>query len=279
MKQYYRLIKPGIVYGNTMTALAAFVFASSTEFNFVLLGATLFGLAASIAGACVVNNVLDRDIDAHMERTKNRAIPTGRISVRSALLFAAVLFTLGTGTLFFFTNALTLLVTLFGVFVYVCVYTPAKRRTPYSTSIGAVAGAVPPVVGYVAVTSTLDTTALLLFLVLVCWQMTHFFSIAIFRLKDYSDAGLPVMPVHLGMFRTKVLMTLYVVLFAYASYALYAIRHLGHLYGVTLAVLSFGWFLLSLHGFRMQDTTTWARRMFFYSIIVLLLFSLTLALS
>jgi protoheme IX farnesyltransferase len=282
MKDYYRLIKPGIVYGNVLTALAAFVFATHRHFTaelFVLLLATLLGLALCIASACVINNILDRDIDARMERTSARAIPNGRISVQQALIFATVLFAAGCAVLLLLTNMLTFAVTLFGVLVYVGLYTPLKRCTIHSTIVGAVAGAVPPVVGYVAVTNMLDATALSLFLILVCWQMTHFFAIAIFRLKDYSEAGLPVMPVKLGLFRTKILMALYVVLFAYAALALYLVQNLGILYAGTLSLLSVGWFALSLYGFRTPDINRWAKRMFFYSIIVILLFSFVLAFS
>jgi protoheme IX farnesyltransferase len=163
MRTYYQLIKPGIVYGNAMTALAAFVFASTAPFNFPLLFATLFGLSFSIAAACVVNNIIDRDIDVHMERTKKRAIPTGQISIRKALIFAAVLGVIGFSLLFFYTNLYALFVTLFGVVVYLGLYTPLKRTTPHSTIVGALAGAVPPVVGYVAVTNELNGVAVLLF--------------------------------------------------------------------------------------------------------------------
>jgi protoheme IX farnesyltransferase len=138
---------------------------------------------------------------------------------------------------------------------------------------------VAPVVGYAAVTSTLDATALSLFFILVCWQMPHFFAIAIYRLKDYREAGLPVMPVRFGIPRTKIQMLIYTILFATAAFLLYFIRHLGLLYVFTLGALSFGWISLSLSGFSTRDSNKWARTMFFYSLVVILLFSLVLALS
>ncbi|HEV7121336.1 MAG TPA: protoheme IX farnesyltransferase, partial [Candidatus Paceibacterota bacterium] len=152
MRDYYRLAKPGIVYGNALPAIAAFLFASTRSgFSLLLFVAMLIGLSGCIASACVINNVIDRDIDARMERTKARAIPMKRISVRNALIFAGALLVVGCAVLFLFTNLLTLAVTLFGVFVYLCLYTPLKRISLHSTIVGAVAGAVPPVVGYVAV--------------------------------------------------------------------------------------------------------------------------------
>lgn len=279
MKTYYRLTKPGIVYGNAIPAIAAFIFASSQHVSVPLFLAMLVGLSLCIASSCVINNVIDRDIDTRMERTKARAIPAGKVSVRNALIFAGVLGIVGIAILYFFTNLLTLLVTLFGVFVYLALYTPAKRITPHSTIIGALSGAVPPVVGYVAVTNTLDATAFLLFLILVCWQMTHFFAIGIFRLKDYAAAKLPVMPVYLGILRTKVLMVIYAFLFAYAAFALFLVEQLGLVYSVPVGIFSIGWVVLGVSGFYAKDDSSWARRTFSYSIILLLVFSISLALS
>jgi protoheme IX farnesyltransferase len=279
MEDYYRLTKPGIVYGNALTALSAFVFASDKMVNLYVLGAMMLGLMLSIASACVINNICDRDIDIHMERTKERALPTGRISVQSASVFAFILFCVGTALLYFFVNTLALLVTLFGVFMYVLVYTPLKRVSIHSTVVGALAGAVPPVVGYVGVTNAFDTTSLLLFLILVCWQMTHFLAIAIFRVEEYRSAQIPVMSVRVGMFRSKVIMLVYALLFSFALFALSVVNHLGLLFTVPLGVLSLGWILLSIQGFRTRNDATWAKQLFFYSIAVLMIFSLLLALS
>jgi protoheme IX farnesyltransferase len=122
-------------------------------------------------------------------------------------------------------------------------------------------------------------TAIVLFLILVSWQMAHFFAIAIYRLADYRDAGLPVMPVRIGILPTKVAIASYTLVFAYAAYALYVVQHLGLLYAITMSLLSLCWIAFSFYGFCTRDTDRWARRMFFYSLIVILLFSLVLALS
>ncbi len=279
MTEYYRLTKPGIVYGNALTALAAFVFASKGAVNLGVLCAMMLGLMFSIASACVINNILDRDIDVHMERTKERALVTGRVSVRSAAIFAFVLFCIGSGVLYLFVNVLALLVTLCGVGMYLLVYTPLKRKSIHSTIVGALAGAVPPVVGYVAVTNALDTTSLLLFLILVCWQMTHFLAIAIFRVDEYRTADIPVMSVRVGMFRSKVIMVIYAFLFTFALYALALVNHLGRLFTIPLGILALIWIVLSLQGLRTANDARWAKQLFFYSIAVLMVFSLLLALS
>ncbi len=276
LRDYYRLAKPGIVYGNALVAFAAFLFASRDHVALSpLLG--LLGLLFVIGAACVINNIIDRDIDARMDRTKTRALVAGRISVGSALWFAATLALLGFGLLMGLANPLAALVALAGVIIYLALYTPAKRRTPYSTIIGAFSGAVPPLVGYAAATGTLDAAALVLFLCLICWQMTHFFAIGIFRADDYRAAGLPIMPLALGHERTKLLMVVYAVLFALAALALPAVRAVGLPYLLLMIPLCLGWIGASLYGYISSDERLWARRVFLYSLVVLLGWCLALA--
>ncbi len=279
MHLYYRLTKPGIVYGNAITAVAGFLFASGTSVDVGMLLAMLVGLSLTIAGSCVVNNVMDREIDAHMERTKERAIPTGRIPISHALVFAGTLLLTGLSTLLFLTNFLAFAITFAGVIVYVGLYTPAKSRTVHSTLIGAVAGAVPPVVGYTAASGVLDAVALLLFLILVAWQMVHFFAIAIFRVDEYRAAGVPVMAVSRGIQATKILMIIYTLLFMGGLYALYIIAGLGLFYALIMGILSLGWLTLATIGLWTPDDTHWAKRMFLYSIVILLIFSIVIAVA
>ncbi len=188
---YYRLAKPGIVYGNVLVALGGFFYVSGEPVDWVRLVAMAIGLGLIIASACAANNYLDRDIDARMARTKDRPLVTGEISLKNAKSFALVLGVLGTLTLGIGTNLLTTLMALFGLLVYVGAYTPLKRRTRHALFVGAVAGAMPPVVGYTAVANTLDLTALTLFAFLFVWQIGHFIAIAIYCYDDYTAAGIP----------------------------------------------------------------------------------------
>lgn len=282
MRRYYELIKPGIVYGNTLTTLAGYLFALHISHSSILwqtVAALLFGLAAVMGGACVLNNIIDRDIDTRMTRTKERAIPTGAISIRNAFWFGVLLLVFGFVLLSAFVSLLAFLIALVGAVIYVGVYTPAKRFTPQSTIIGALAGAVPPVVGYAAVTGVLDSYALVLFLILVTWQMAHFFSIALYRMEEYGAAGLPVMPLVVGTARTKMLMFFYIVSFSYAVYALYALGAPGKWYAVIMLPACLLWFALSVFGLFTKDTRHWARRMFFVSLVVLLCASFAIAFS
>ncbi len=191
-KTYYHLTKPGIIYGNSLVAVAAFFFASRGDVDWLLLLAMLGGLAFIIACGCVLNNIADRKMDAHMARTKKRAMVTGTISIPQALVFAVVLGLLGTFILGFYTNLLTLAVALLGLFVYAGLYTPLKPRSPFALFVGAFAGAVPPVAGYVAVTNMLDWYAVALFVALYLWQLPHFLAIAVYRYNEYTAAGVPL---------------------------------------------------------------------------------------
>lgn len=174
IKTYYELTKPGIIFGNAVTTTAGFLLASKGDIDWWLFFATLIGLSLIIASACVFNNYIDREIDQKMTRTKNRALAKGLIPVQRAITFAICLGLIGVAFLDLYTNPLTLLVALTGFFVYVVVYGICKRRSVYGTLVGSIAGGVPPVVGYCAVSNQFDTGALLLFTTVALWQMPHF---------------------------------------------------------------------------------------------------------
>jgi protoheme IX farnesyltransferase len=279
IKEYYRLTKPGIVYGNVLTTLAAYLFTSRWHIGFENFVATILGIALVIASACVFNNYFDRDIDKKMTRTKSRALVSGVIDVTYALLFGAVLGVVGFMLLFFFVNVLTGFVALVGFLVYIFAYTFSKRVTEWATEIGSIAGATPIVVGYTAVTGRFDLVALIFFLILVFWQMPHFYSIAMFRSGEYAAANIPVLPLKKGVHETKVRTLLYLSAFALAVFALTFFGYTGYTYALVMGVVTLVWFWRCIDGFSVQDDETWARKLFFFSLIVLLVFCAALALS
>jgi heme o synthase len=191
IRAYYELAKPRMVYGNLLVAAAAFAYASQAVSWPVLLGA-LLGLGCIIASACVFNNIYDRGIDARMERTKNRALVQGVVSVRGAFVFGIALLLVGLAVLFVFTNFVALAAALVGFIFYVFLYSPLKHRSPYALYVGAVAGATPPLVGYAAATGVLDYSAMLLFAFLFIWQLPHFWAIAVYRSDEYAAAQGPM---------------------------------------------------------------------------------------
>jgi protoheme IX farnesyltransferase len=276
-RAYYALAKPGIIRGNLMVVAAAFLFASKGTVDWWLLLETLAGVALVIASGCVFNNYIDRGIDKKMARTQNRALVTGEISGRAALTYAVLLGVAGFGTLAYFTHWLTVAVGFLGLFCYVVVYGIGKRRTVHGTIIGSISGALPPVAGYVAVTNRLDGAALLLFLVLVVWQMPHFYAIAMFRRDDYSSAGLPVLPVVRGMAAAKLQIVLYILAFVMVTTLMTTLGYAGWLYFAVMTAVGVVWTMKAYEGLKATDDVRWARKMFGYSLIALLAWSAAIA--
>lgn len=279
LRDYYVLTKPGIIQGNVMTTVAGFLLAAKGHVAIGLLLAAIGGTALVIASACVFNNVIDRNIDKKMSRTGKRALVKGTISVRSALLYATILGILGFAILLLFTNVLTTLLGLIGFVFYIIIYGIAKRRSEHGTLVGTIPGAMPIVAGYTAVTNQLDLGAWLLFLIMVIWQMPHFYGIAIFRIKDYAAAGIPVMPLKRGMASTKIQTMLYIAAFAAACIWLSNAHYTGITFAVGMTVVSLYWLWLGFKGWRTSDDTKWARGMFGFSLVVLLVMSVLLGIA
>jgi protoheme IX farnesyltransferase len=276
---YYRLTKPGIIRGNAITAIAGFLLAAKGHIDpWVFIG-MLVGISLVIASGCVFNNFLDRRIDAVMARTKKRAIPSGQVSVRAAIIYASVLGLLGIGALQVSTNPLTVFLAVFGLFAYVVLYGYAKRKTVYGTLVGSISGAIPVVVGYCAVTGRFDTGAIILFAILVVWQMPHFYAIAIYGLKDYEAAGIPVLPSVSGLRVTKIHMVSYIAAFipVVALLSFYGIT--GFSYLVVTVALAVTWLVLAFRGFSAASDKAWAGQLFRFSLIVLSVFSIMISIN
>lgn len=277
IKTYLLLTKPGIVIGNLMATAGAFLFASKAEVNFGLFLATICGLGLVIASACVFNNYIDRDIDKKMSRTQRRGIARGLVSGREALIYASLLGLSGSLILWGFTNLLTVGIALTGLFTYVVLYGIGKRASKYGTHIGSISGAVPPVVGYCAVSDRLDLAALILFLSLVFWQMPHFFAIAMYRFSDYKKAGIPTWPAKEGMYSTKKQIIFYIVAFCIASGALTFFGYTGYIYLAVMFLLFAYWLRIAISGLAISDDERWARRVFGGSLVVLTVFSVMIS--
>ncbi len=286
IKNYYTLTKPGIIYGNAIVALGGFFLASAGNIDLLLLVMTIVGLSLVIASSCVLNNYIDRDIDGYMERTKERALVRGTVPVKNAIIFAVFLGLLGICILYLYASTLALLIALIGAFFYVVVYSLwSKRQTVYGTLVGSISGAIPPVVGYVAVTGTLDAGAVILFIILCMWQMPHFYAITIYRYEDYAAAGVPVLPRINGIRETKIHISLYIIGLMFAIYALYAYQYTGAAYLVIMGVLCVIWLFMSLMGFKHKDVVgdvankKWARGVFLFSLVIIIVFSLTISIG
>lgn len=274
MINYYLITKPGIVLGNLVTVAAGFLLASRGTFFPFLFFITLLGLGFVMASACVFNNYLDRPLDQKMDRTKDRPLAKGIICAKRALFFASLLAAFGFALLFLLTNPITSVVAFVGFFVYVIVYTGWKSKTIYGTAIGSIAGAVPPVVGYTAVSQAIDSGALIFFAMLILWQMPHFFSIGLYRLEDYAKASIPILPLKKGIFRTKIHMVLYILSFMATAVLLNVYQYAGSIYLTTTAIAGTLWLIYCLKGFTSNDSIAFGKTMFRLSLIVITLISI-----
>lgn len=262
--------------GNGVTMAAGFALASE-GLNFSLFFATLMGMSLIIASACVFNNVIDREADQKMERTKNRALATGVISLKAALTFATILGIAGSVSLLLFSSPVALAIALLGFCVYVTLYSVYKYRTVHATLIGSIAGAVPPVIGYAAAANRLDLCSVVLFAMMVFWQMPHFYAIAIYRSDDYAAAKIPVLPLKKGLQATKIQMVFYVGLFIAAASLLPVLGFVRPMFLFASTMLGAGWLWLALQGFSVQNNRRWARKMFIFSLIVVMGISLAIS--
>jgi protoheme IX farnesyltransferase len=273
LRTYYLLTKPGIIMGNLITTGSAFILASRGHFAPWLFLATVAGLFCVIASACAFNNYIDREADGKMARTKARALPQGQITTRDALLFAGSLGLIGVLILSLYTNLLASFVAAAGFIIYVALYSFWKYHTSYATLVGSISGAVPPVVGYCAASGRLDAGAVLLFAILVLWQMPHFFAIALYRSDDYAAASIPVLPLVKGVYATKVQMLLYIIAFTGASLLLTLLGYAGYAYLTVAMLLSIAWLALGIQGFKNGNDQLWARQMFRLSLVIIVALS------
>lgn len=277
MNKVLQVTKPGIIFGNMVTMCGGFFLASHRHFDFWLLIVTFIGMALVIACGCIINNIIDSDIDSLMERTKNRVMVKGGMTVTAAIVYAIFFGILGFFILYTQTNTLTTLIALIGLFFYVVVYTFVfKRSSVYGTVVGGVSGAVPPLVGYCAVTNTFDSAAFALFMILFLWQIPHFYAIAIYRLNDYSNASIPVLPVKKGVMYTKLNMLVYLIAFVIAAIMPTVLGYAGKVYFFIALALGMIWLFIGLYGLIAKDDRKWARQMFLFSIILITVLSFSM---
>lgn len=278
LKEYVSITKPGIIMGNLISVLAGYFLAAKSEsVTLSLLAYTMVGVALVIASGCVVNNIFDRDIDRKMSRTQNRTLVQGGVNVDHAFLFAIVMLLIGTGLLYKMANSLSAVVVLLGYVFYVFFYTMWYKRTSvYGTLVGSVSGAIPPLVGYLAVTNYISLEAVLLFGLFCLWQMPHSYAIAMFRMQDYEQAGIPVLPVVKGIYKARQHMIAYVVAFSAVAFGLYAFGHTGYEYLVVAAISCYGWSKVTFRRMDESNYIQWSKSVFKTSLLVVTAFSTVL---
>ncbi|HEX8541474.1 MAG TPA: heme o synthase [Pseudomonas sp.] len=230
-RDYLELTKPKVVVLMLITSLVGMFLATRAGVPWAVLVFGNLGIACCAGGAAVVNHVVDRRIDALMARTHKRPIAVGRVSPRAALIFALILALSGQALLLAFTNQLTAWLTLASLLGYAVIYTGfLKRATPQNIVIGGLAGAAPPLLGWVAVTGHVSAEPLLLMLIIFAWTPPHFWALAIHRKEEYAKADIPMLPVTHGEHYTKVHIVFYTLILLSVSLLPYVIQMSGPLY-------------------------------------------------
>ena len=270
-QDYLTLCKPKVVSLIVFTAVVGMFLAtpSMVPWDVLIYGTIGIGLAAS--SAATINHVIDYRIDSIMARTMRRPLPEGRISVVNAIIFAWFLGTISMGILAFLVNPLTARLTALSLIGYGFIYSMfLKRATPQNIVIGGAAGAAPPVLGWTAVTGTLDPNSLLLFLIIFVWTPPHFWALAIYRRDDYAAADIPMLPVTHGVEFTRLQILLYTILLFVVTLLPYLVGMSGLFYLVGAVLLGAG-FLYYAILMRFNHDDRLAMRTFSYSIIYLML--------
>lgn len=277
-RDYVILAKPGIVALVLITTITGIYIGNRGLPDILLVFWTLVGTGLAASGAAILNNFHDRDIDILMERTSSRPMPKGNIKPSTAFTFGISLVAVSFFILAYFVNLLSAILAMAAAFVYVVIYTHLmKRRTPDATVIGGISGALPPMIGYVAVSGKLSFEAIILFLIMFIWQPPHFWFLAIKHAEDYKRANIPTMPVSKGIFATKVKILIF-------NAALFPVSLLPYFYGIAGKVYLMTAFSLSLFYLVLSIRLLFSKgekdvfRFFYYSILYLaVLFSVMVA--
>ena len=271
LASYIELTKPGIVCLSLTGALTGMYFANRgllPEWNIIIW--SFVTLAMAIAGSCTLNHYYDRDIDKLMARTSRRPLPAGLVPPVHALALGIVLVVGSISLMPLLVNPAATFLTAGAVFGYVVIYTMlAKRRTPWANQLGGIAGAMPPVIGYAAITGGLDTKALILFAIMVIWQQPHALSLALKYRKEYARAGVPVIPVAKGIQATKKRITLYSIVLLLVALLPYFYDMAGPIYLFTSIIISSVFLVFAIR--LLRSSREYDATLFLYSILYLVI--------
>jgi|TARA_B100001758_G_scaffold242652_1_gene251252 protoheme IX farnesyltransferase len=276
MKSYITILKPRLSLLVLVTAYLGFYLGIRSQGEYVfsydelyLLFYLLFGIFLSSSGSIVLNQVIEKDHDAKMQRTKNRPIPTGKISSLVATIYGFSLIVSGIVLLLFKTNAITALLSFLTVISYLLIYTPMKRFSTLNTLIGSVPGAIPPMGGWTAATGSLSEGSWVLFGILFCWQMPHFMAIAILYAKDYKQGGFKMLPSEYpGSKHTNYHILFFTIALLGTSIGLFALKLVGIFYIVGAAIIGMLFLSVALKVFyNINDNN--ARQLLYASFIYL----------
>ncbi len=239
LRSYYVLCKPNVVYMMLICALVGMLLAEESVTSVTNIVVALIGIALCSGSAAAINQVIDRKADAAMTRTDQRPLPQGELSATHASSFAFVIGVVGALVLYLYINTLTMILTIASLIGYAFIYTVyLKRATPQNIVIGGLAGAAPPLLGWAAISNTIDPYALLLVLIIFVWTPPHFWALAIYRKDEYAKESIPMLPVTHGVAFTKLQIVLYTIILFIVSILPYIVLMSGGIYLISAVILS-----------------------------------------
>jgi protoheme IX farnesyltransferase len=266
---YLELTKPGVQALLFVSCASGMLIGSNFNPPITVFFFGLIGISFLAASSAVVNHFFDKQIDAKMDRTSKRPLVMGHISDRQAIIFSVLLYASGSIMLLNFTNILTWLLTTLTFIFYGFIYTKyLKYMTSQNIVIGGLAGAMPPLLGWSAITNSIEPNALLLVLIIMVWTPPHFWALAVYRVEDYSEAEVPMLPVQKGVAFTKQHILLYTFLLIACTMLPYAVQMFGEIYLISALVLGLIFLIYSFRLYK-DETNAIAMPTFAYSIIYL----------
>ena len=243
VRSFLELCKPKIVFLLTVTALVGMLLSINFYSNIAAGLYSLLGFTFLAASSASLNQIFDRETDKNMKRTRGRPLAKGNLTLTSALIFTSTLMFLGSSLMLYYSNILTFLITTFGFVFYSLIYTIyLKWNTPQNIVFGGLSGALPPLIGWTAVTNEISLLPLILVLVIFLWTPPHFWPLAIDRMEEYKKEGVPMMPIAKGVSRTKKEMLMYALLLTGASITPFLYGLTGYFYLISTVALN-GYFI------------------------------------
>jgi len=268
---YYELCKPKVVMLLVFTAIVGMFLAVPGMVPWQPLVFGSIGIALASASAAAINHVVDQKVDEVMARTRNRPLPQGHLPLRNAVIFALTIGVIGLAILWFLVNALTAWLTFASLIGYAVIYTMyLKRATPQNIVIGGAAGAAPPVLGWTAVTNSVDPNSLLLFLIIFVWTPPHFWALAIHRRDEYAKVEIPMLPVTHGIPFTQLHVLLYTILLLVVSILPFLTRMSGVFYLGGALALGLGFLYYAIMLMKAEEGSNIAMKTFGFSILYLM---------
>ncbi|XBC39131.1 MAG: heme o synthase [Buchnera aphidicola (Nurudea shiraii)] len=275
------ILKPKIVFGNIISCLGGFLLASKGNVNYNLLFWSLISVSLVVGSSCILNNVIDRNIDKNMNRTKKRILVINPCFYRFSIFSSIFLAMLGLFLFGWFINILCVFLSCLGVIVYSFFYSfLLKTKSIYSTIIGSISGAIPSLLGYCSVTNYIDLCTVNLFIIMFFWQIPHSYAIFVMNLDDYKKAKIPVYPVIKPIWVTKRCVSIFIFLFLISIFCLTAIGYAGYKFFLILSLLSIIWFFLSIKEYHNDKKNIfWSKNIFYLSIVIMIVLNIMISID